>query len=136
MTIHWIDCYNAITYSTALLLVLSSRIHASRWRYILCFIALVAFQVLIGTNHYYATLINLFFVSLCFFQRKQGGSRLYECLCSISIIAAGIALFSCLCMLLFPQGANASAFNIAIGLLLLLVGIVWKAAVHWQQKRS
>ena len=132
-----VDFFNALTYSSSILVILSSRIKANMLRYLICFCLLTIFQMFFGMNNYYATLVNLFVICICFYDKANAKTQAYECLCSISIITAAVMLLSCVAMLILPQEKVGNMpFNFVIGSILVMFSVIWKLIINWHNNKQ
>lgn len=128
--------YNTMIYSLSVLLLLSSRIRASKIRYILSFIGLTVLQMILGENNYFTILIAGAFLFLCFCKKKKFRYYAFQCLSSITIVSTFIVMFSSLWLLISPK---TKAFKWVVGALILLSAIAWKSLVffcEWKKRKN
>lgn len=123
--------YNSIIYSISVLLLVSTRLEASKIRYLIAFISLSVLQILLGENNYFILLLCYVLLFICFCQKKNYKQNAYDCLCSISIISACIILFSSLWLLISNK---TTAYDWVVGALIFLTALIWKVAIYFCQK--
>ena len=119
--------YNNFTYSTAVLIFLSTLINATRRRYTIAFIVIMSAGLLLASIPSFIMPVVLLLLTLCFAKNQKEYFRIfYKCLTATTISFFVISTISALAILIVPNWLSSDGYNFFIGTMLLVFAIAVK----------
>lgn len=125
---NYIILYNNVTYSLAVLVLLSTLLYGTKFRFSVAFIVIMGAGLLLTSNPSLIMPVVFILLTICFSRNRKEYHRIfYKCLTAITLSFFIISTISSLAILIVPSKLYSDGYNLFVGGALLATAVAVKS---------